>query len=618
MAVVVQRMIDADYAGVAFVEASGQACVEGVSGLGDALVSGRSSPTALPAELRSRVESLAREVSARLGGSQDVEWAAEGDRIWLLQARPLTAPLPSSLPEKLYLWTGANVQEAVPRALTPLSEELIRDFLNRLFGEYLRFAGFEQPNERTTLLLMNGRLYQSYSGLASLMSAMPGFRIEHVPLFYGDPPELGPLIEYRQASRARFLLRLPRFLGGLAAWNLLARRRLRRGREAVEQLETRFHELMTGGGDADLARLIAEILDDRAGIIRMIAICTGVAFLHLNLLAQAGRALSLPAAAVSELGNAGRMESLEPAQQLAALGRWLRDHPDCADDHPEVKQRLDHFMRTCGFRGENEVELAGPRWREQPERVLEMARQLARAPATCRQDAGATVPWWACILLWPLALGVRIWQPRREASRATFVRRGMLLRQLLLEAGRRAPCLAQPDDIFYLLRNEVEALLSGQAPPDIAARVARRRERHRTLLARPAPARLLVELPGGRLAPFEMETGGGEELRGFGVSPGRVTAPARVILNLEQAAELKAGEVLVTRTTDIAWTPIFQLAAAVVTEIGAPTSHAAIVARELGVPAVVNVLRATEQIRTGDLLFVDGWAGRVSKVTSDE
>jgi pyruvate,water dikinase len=617
MAVVVQRMIDADYAGVAFVEAGGQACVEGVAGLGEALVSGRSSPTALPAELRSRVEQLGREVSARLGGSQDIEWAAEGDRIWLLQARPLTAPLPSSLPDKLRLWTGANLQEAVPRALTPLSEELIRDFLNRLLGEFLRFGGFEQPNERATLLL-HGRLYQSYSGLASLMSAMPGFRIEHVPQFYGDPPELGPLIEYRQASRARFLLRLPQFLGGLAAWNLLARRRLRRGREAVEQLETRFHELMTNGGDADLARLIADILDDRAGFIRMIAICTGVAFLHLNSLTQGGRALSLPAVAVSELGNAGRMESLEPAQQLRALADWMREHPDCGDDDPEVRRRLARFIETCGFRGESEPELASPRWCEQPEKALEMARQLARAPAPRRQDAGVTLPWWARLLLWPLARGVRVWQPRREESRAILSRRLMLLRRLLLEAGRRAPCLAQSDDIFYLLRNEVEALLSGQAPPDIAARVAQRRERHRALLARPSPARLLVELPGGRLAPFELESGGSEELRGFGVSPGRVTAPARVISDFSQAAELQAGEVLVTRTTDVAWTPIFQLAAAVVTEIGAPTSHAAIVARELGVPAVVNVPRATELIHSGDMITVDGWAGRVSKVTSDE
>ena len=638
MAVIVQRMIDTEYAGVAFVEAGGQACVDGVAGLGEALVSGRSSPAALPAELRSRVEQLGRKVSARLGGAQDIEWAAEGDRIWLLQARPLTAPLPSALPEKFRLWTGANVQEAVPRPLTPLSEELTRDLLDQLFRESLRFGGFPQPSERATLLL-HGRLYMSYSEMGSVMSAMPGFRMEQLLQLYGDPPELAPRIEHRQASRIRFLLRLPRFLGGLAVWTLLARRRLRGGREVVEQLEARFHELLTGGGDAEMARLIADILDDRAGFIRMTAICTGVAFLHLNSLTQAGRALSLPAAAVSELGNAGRMESLEPAQQLAALGRWLREHPDCGEDHPEVRGRLARFIETCGFRGESEADLASPRWSEQPEKVLQIARQLAGCVETGtsagrdeeKESVGSGtlrtphsalrtphVPWWARILLWPLALGVRIWQPRREASRAMFSRGGMLLRQLLLEAGRRAPCLAQPDDIFYLLWNEVEALVSGKAPPDIAARVAQRRERHRTLLARPAPARLLVELPGGRLAPFELESGGGEELQGFGVSAGRVTAPARVIMDFTQAGELQAGEVLVTRTTDIAWTPIFQLASAVVTEIGAPTSHAAIVARELGVPAVVNVLRATAVIRTGDLLFVDGWAGRVVRVGSKQ
>jgi pyruvate,water dikinase len=75
---------------------------------------------------------------------------------------------------------------------------------------------------------------------------------------------------------------------------------------------------------------------------------------------------------------------------------------------------------------------------------------------------------------------------------------------------------------------------------------------------------------------------------------------------------------LVARTTDIGWTPLFRLAAAVVTEIGAPTSHAAIVARELGLPAVVNVDGVTARIRTGDLLFVDGWAGEVRRSPADE
>jgi pyruvate,water dikinase len=85
-----------------------------------------------------------------------------------------------------------------------------------------------------------------------------------------------------------------------------------------------------------------------------------------------------------------------------------------------------------------------------------------------------------------------------------------------------------------------------------------------------------------------------------------------------EAGSLQPGEILITRTTDIGWTPLFRLASAVVTEIGAPTSHAAIVAREFGLPAVVNLARITERVRTGDVLFVDGWAGLVRCVDRDK
>jgi hypothetical protein len=123
--VIVQRMIHPDYAGVTFIEPAGSILVEGVSGLADRLVSGMASPLPLlPNHVRERVERVAREVVERLGAAQDLEWATEGDRIWLLQARPITAPLPAPLPEKFLLWTAANVQKAIPQPLTPLSEQL--------------------------------------------------------------------------------------------------------------------------------------------------------------------------------------------------------------------------------------------------------------------------------------------------------------------------------------------------------------------------------------------------------------------------------------------------------------------------------------------------------------
>jgi pyruvate,water dikinase len=93
-----------------------------------------------------------------------------------------------------------------------------------------------------------------------------------------------------------------------------------------------------------------------------------------------------------------------------------------------------------------------------------------------------------------------------------------------------------------------------------------------------------------------------------------IEARARVLTSAEHMGELEPGEVLVTHTTDVGWTPLFLVAAGVVTELGGPLSHAAVVAREFGVPTVVNVAGATVAIRTGDLLRIDGDRGVVERV----
>ncbi len=103
-------------------------------------------------------------------------------------------------------------------------------------------------------------------------------------------------------------------------------------------------------------------------------------------------------------------------------------------------------------------------------------------------------------------------------------------------------------------------------------------------------------------------------MRGLPASAGVVQGPARVLFREEQMDELQPGEVLVVHTTDVGWTPLFLVAAGVVTELGGPLSHAAIVAREFGVPSVVNVVGATRAIRTGDVLRVDGDRGTVERV----
>ena len=108
---------------------------------------------------------------------------------------------------------------------------------------------------------------------------------------------------------------------------------------------------------------------------------------------------------------------------------------------------------------------------------------------------------------------------------------------------------------------------------------------------------------------------GSQTITGFGGAAGVVTAPVRLLLDAAGGAELVAGEVLVTRVTNVGWTPLFDRCAAIVTDVGAPLSHAAIVAREMGIPAVVGCGNATMRLNTGDLVRVDGAAGTVTLLT---
>ncbi len=101
-------------------------------------------------------------------------------------------------------------------------------------------------------------------------------------------------------------------------------------------------------------------------------------------------------------------------------------------------------------------------------------------------------------------------------------------------------------------------------------------------------------------------------IKGVGASLGTVRAPARVLAGPEDFASMRAGEVLVARMTTPAWTPLFAMAAAVVTDVGGPLSHSSIVAREYGIPAVLGTGVATRRIRTGDMVTVDGDAGTVT------
>lgn len=205
----------------------------------------------------------------------------------------------------------------------------------------------------------------------------------------------------------------------------------------------------------------------------------------------------------------------------------------------------------------------------------------------------------------------------RERAKGALLVLGGEARRILIESVRRLEAsghLSDPADIDLYSDEEVEQMLRGAQPVFHQELARRRRAFERAISAGPLP-----ELFAGdpdNVAVQEVETG--SVLEGWAASPGSARGAARVIHSLDEGDHLLEGEVIVAHSTDPSWTPLFLIAGAIVLEEGGPLSHAAIVAREFGLPAVLNVPGATRTIATGEELLVDGTAGRVSRFNGDE
>jgi phosphohistidine swiveling domain-containing protein len=286
-------------------------------------------------------------------------------------------------------------------------------------------------------------------------------------------------------------------------------------------------------------------------------------------------------------------QSLGAVHRLAALA---------GSDAGTFDAAIAEELSRIGHRGPGEVELDCPTFSDDPAMLLRMVHKtVATAPRALPPTA--VVP----LGVRPIAAAAVVQLRAREVRRDRMVRAIWVLRALLREYGRRrheAGAFSDPDDVFYLTVDELVC-----PPTDVAATVARRRA-ERTSLGRLVPPEAFsgtwdpVE-PGDRTATA------GESLRGMGVSAGLVRGRVRVI-RPGTIDELLPGEILVAKVTDVGYTPSFAYAAAVVTEVGGPISHAAIVAREYGVPCVVNVRGAADRLTTGALIEVDGVDGRVT------
>ena len=277
---------------------------------------------------------------------------------------------------------------------------------------------------------------------------------------------------------------------------------------------------------------------------------------------------------------------------------------------------LDAFLDRYGHRTHGSSwELFSARWHEQPDEVVALARTLAELPdpgvaaqqherladralAELRRRTSGLDR----LALVEATLLARRYLELREEQRFVFDRLLCALKARALDLGGHL--LDTPSDIQWLEWGEVRELAAGRLEhPDEL--VARRRAQWAEHAQAPEPPTFLLGDEGVEV------TDSGRSLSGLGISAGRATGTVRVVRSLDQASRLRAGEILVARATDPGWTPLFLLASGVVLELGSMLSHGAVVAREYGLPAVVNVPGALEVLRDGQRVTVDGTRGLV-------
>jgi rifampicin phosphotransferase len=290
------------------------------------------------------------------------------------------------------------------------------------------------------------------------------------------------------------------------------------------------------------------------------------------------------------------------------------------------------FARQYGHRSSHEFEVSLPRPAEDPDWIDRQLAGLREAPLDvntllARQKEAQAAAWERFQQHYPrksarmhrrIERAVAVFRDR-ETARSEVIRVFWVLRAFVLRAGELT---GQGDALFFLSIDEILAVLGGDETA--LDRIPTRRATYACYRALP-PYPALIR---GHFDPFRwaadpqrrsdvFDASGSTRDRtsdlitGFPGAEGIVEGRVRVIATVDVGNQLQPGEILVTIVTNVGWTPLFPRAAAIVTDVGAPLSHAAIVARELGIPAVVGCGNATMRLHTGDWVRVDGRQGTV-------
>ncbi len=610
---------------------------------------------------------LARDAASALDFANpryDIEWVWDGERFWIVQARPVTARARHTYPalrEQPRYWSRGNTREIMPDPLSALDWHGCRTMANRMLTLGFSLSGYPILAGTEHAALFDGRLYLDVSLMQWECYDALGVRPDAVNrLLGGTQPEIAvppPSARDRLARglrMLRYLVRSPgqRRLGeaALARAEEQARdwreqtlpddraalaRLLREQFRTVAQADPLFFLQGSAGGTlAGLIDLVEKYCPGEGYAVTAALMAGG----EPSVTAQQGYALIALAETAAADGDA--LAWLRSPQRIGA--QWARQLPA----HSPFRRAFAEFLDRYGHRATAESYVRQPRWREAPDYLLDTVLGMIGSNAEAvrqRQRVAAAQAWQRLRRAIPplarpamLAVLKRLVRVatrecnQREAARSALmryleaVRRTALALGTQLARGGKEDGFERPDDVFHLTAFELLAVAEGRMPLRHAARRAARRAEVLADQADRAEPAVIVEQPGALPAVFSsaepsatyVADAAAGRWSGTPVGAGQARGPACVARSPQQATAMANGDILVAPSTDPAWTPLFLRAGGLVMETGGYLSHGAIVAREFGIPAVVNLPGILSQLADGDTLMVDGNRGTVQRVAA--
>ncbi|KAI9282407.1 pyruvate phosphate dikinase PEP/pyruvate-binding protein [Umbelopsis sp. AD052] len=617
---------------------------------------------ALSDDMILQLATIGKRIEAHYGCEQDIEWCVTAEKeIYIVQSRPITTlfPLADPLPTDgtLHVYFSFGHAQMMTRAMTPMGRSVIRTMIpigHSVPGDESIWgvsAASHLYLDLTTALRtpMFGRVFPKILANADEQMSAGLQEVVQRPEFRDVPPSKGlkftmvrNLFPMAQQFFMNLFIRDPK--DTLFYTNSIME-------EAVASFEKRLSEV---SGAERIHLLQTSLQNVFPSVITLLAPQLFPGILAMKLLERFSEKW------LGDATDVAIMHRSLPGNVTTEMGLRVGDLGDCVREHPavmeylasssnsetfyeglqdvkggiEFQKELDSFLSQYGMRCSGEIDISNERWSEHPSSlissILTVARNEQSAGDHRRKHVQANVeaeeaahrivervqntPWgfFKAIIVKRLVNVFRYRAGMREHPKYTLIRMFWIAKKVLLEEANtlvESGTLAAASDIFYLGLSEVASLLANTFEGDAKELISQRKEQH-IKDDNVHPVRLMTsegEVVNGARKSSNAPEGA---ILGSGVSAGVVEGYARVVMSPDNA-ELKSGEIMIAPFTDPGWTPLFNSAKALVICVGGMLTHGAVVAREYGIPAVVGVDNATDLIKTGQYIRVDGNEGYI-------